>query len=92
MRRTYGEDDLRGARNRAGLRHLTDIGNTVLVVEHDEGMIRAADHLIDIGPGPGHHGGTVSAQGTLDDILAHKQSLTGDFLSGRRCIAAPKRA
>jgi excinuclease ABC subunit A len=73
----------------ATLRHLADIGNTVLVVEHDEGMIRAADHVIDIGPGPGHHGGTVIAQGTLDDILASEKSLTGAFLSGRRSIALP---
>ncbi|MHC4900175.1 MAG: excinuclease ABC subunit UvrA, partial [Planctomycetota bacterium] len=71
------------------LRHLADIGNTVLVVEHDEGMIRAADHVIDIGPGPGHHGGTVIAQGTLDDILASEESLTGAFLSGGRSIASP---
>jgi excinuclease ABC subunit A len=73
----------------ATLRHLADIGNTVLVVEHDEGMIRAADHVIDIGPGPGHHGGTVTAQGTLADILASTHSLTGAFLSGKRSIALP---
>jgi excinuclease ABC subunit A len=71
------------------LRHLADIGNTVLVVEHDEGMIRAADHVIDIGPGPGHHGGTVIAQGKLDDILTSDGSLTGAFLSGARSIALP---
>ncbi len=73
----------------ATLRHLADIGNTVIVVEHDEGMIRAADHVIDIGPGPGHHGGTVVTQGTLDDILSDERSLTGDFLSGRRSIGVP---
>ena len=72
------------------LRHLTDIGNTVLVVEHDEDTIRAADHVIDIGPGPGVHGGTVVAQGSVDDIIAAKNSLTGDYLSGRRKIEVPK--
>ncbi len=72
------------------LRHLTDIGNTVLVVEHDEDTIRAADHVIDIGPGPGVHGGTVVAQGSVDDIIAAKDSLTGDYLSGRRKIEVPK--
>jgi excinuclease ABC subunit A len=73
----------------ATLRHLADIGNTVLVVEHDEGMIRAADHVIDIGPGPGHHGGTVTAQGTLEEIVAVADSLTGAFMSGRRAIDLP---
>ena len=71
------------------LRHLTDIGNTVLVVEHDEDTIRAADHVIDIGPGPGVHGGTVVAQGSIDDIIAAKDSLTGDYLSGRKKIDVP---
>ncbi|MHC4428454.1 MAG: excinuclease ABC subunit UvrA, partial [Planctomycetota bacterium] len=73
----------------ATLRHLTDIGNTVVVVEHDEGMIRAADHLVDIGPGPGRHGGEIAAEGTLDDITACETSLTGAFMSGRRAIAVP---
>lgn len=72
------------------LRHLTDIGNTVLVVEHDEDTIRAADHIIDIGPGPGVHGGTVVAQGTINDITSTKGSLTGDYLSGRKKIEVPK--
>ena len=72
------------------LRHLTDIGNTVLVVEHDEDTIRAADHIIDIGPGPGVHGGTVVAQGQIDDITSAKNSLTGDYLSGRKKIEVPK--
>ena len=72
------------------LRRLADIGNTVLVVEHDEGMIRAADHLIDIGPGPGRRGGTVVAQGSVENVLAHENSLTGAFLSGRRFIPTPK--
>ncbi len=72
------------------LRHLTDIGNSVLVVEHDEDTIRAADHIIDIGPGPGVHGGEVVAQGSIDDIIAAPGSLTGDYLSGRRSIEVPK--
>ncbi len=71
------------------LRHLADIGNTVLVVEHDEEMIRAADHLVDIGPGPGVHGGTVVAQGTVRDVERHKTSLTGAYLSGKRAIEVP---
>ena len=71
------------------LRHLADIGNTVLVVEHDEDMIRSADHIVDIGPGPGVHGGRVVAQGAVADICSNEQSLTGDYLSGRRRIAVP---
>jgi excinuclease ABC subunit A len=74
----------------ATLRHLADIGNTVVVVEHDEGMIRAADHVIDIGPGPGLHGGTVVAQGTVEDVCAHEGSLTGAYLSERRAVALPE--
>src|SRR5688572_30454137 len=73
----------------ATLRALRDIGNTVLVVEHDEGTIRAADHIVEMGPGPGVHGGTVVAQGTLKDVLACKASPTGQFLSGKRQIAMP---
>lgn len=72
------------------LRHLTDIGNTVLVVEHDEDMIRAADHVVDVGPGPGVHGGTIVAQGTVPEIIATPRSITGDYLSGRRRIELPK--
>ncbi len=71
------------------LRHLADIGNTVLVVEHDEDMIRAADHVLDIGPGPGVHGGRVVAEGTVKDICATPASLTGDYLSGRKHIPVP---
>jgi len=71
------------------LKHLRDIGNTVLVVEHDEDTIRAADHVVDIGPGPGRHGGTVVAQGRVRDIEACSASLTGAFLSGRRRIEVP---
>ncbi|HZW09070.1 MAG TPA: excinuclease ABC subunit UvrA [Phycisphaerales bacterium] len=73
------------------LRHLADIGNSVLVVEHDEDMIRAADHVLDIGPGPGVHGGRVVAQGTVEEICAVPESITGDYLSGRRRIETPKR-
>jgi excinuclease ABC subunit A len=71
------------------LRSLADIGNTVLVVEHDDGMIRAADHVVDIGPGPGRRGGTVVAAGAVDAICADRESLTGAFLSGRRAIPTP---
>ncbi|MFG0284087.1 MAG: excinuclease ABC subunit UvrA, partial [Phycisphaerales bacterium JB039] len=73
------------------LRHLTDIGNTVIVVEHDEDMIRSADHVVDIGPGPGVHGGRVVAQGTPEEISAVAASITGDYLVGRRRIAVPKK-
>lgn len=73
----------------ATLRHLTDIGNTVLVVEHDEDVIRAADHLVDVGPGPGVHGGKIVAQGTVADICNTEGSITGDYLSGRRRIDTP---
>ncbi len=74
----------------ATLENLRDIGNTVIVVEHDEDTIRAADHIVEMGPGPGIHGGTVVVQGTLEDILGCGASPTGQFLSGRRRIAAPK--
>ena len=73
------------------LRHLTDIGNTVLVVEHDEDMIRSADHIVDIGPGPGVHGGRIVAQGTVEDLCRAPESITGDYLSGRRRIGVPGR-
>jgi excinuclease ABC subunit A len=73
----------------ATLESLRDIGNTVIVVEHDEDTIRAADHLIEMGPGPGVHGGTVVVQGDLDDVLACAVSPTGQFLSGKRSIATP---
>jgi excinuclease ABC subunit A len=73
------------------LTHLRDLGNTVLVVEHDEDAIRAADHVIDIGPGAGVHGGQVVAEGTMKQITANKQSLTGDYLSGRKKIEIPKK-
>ncbi len=73
----------------ATLQSLRDIGNTVIVVEHDEDTVRAADHIIEMGPGPGVHGGRVVVQGTVDDVLACKASPTGQFLSGRRAIPIP---
>ena len=73
----------------ATLFHLRDLGNTVIVVEHDEDAIRAADHLIDIGPGAGVHGGEIVAQGTLKDIINAERSLTGQYLSGQRRIEIP---
>ena len=70
--------------------HLRDLGNTVIVVEHDEDAIRAADYVIDIGPGAGVHGGNIIAEGDVNDILACEDSLTGQYLSGRECIEIPK--
>ncbi|HEX5757146.1 MAG TPA: excinuclease ABC subunit UvrA, partial [Arenimonas sp.] len=72
------------------LTRLRDLGNTVIVVEHDEDAIRLADHIVDIGPGAGVHGGEVVAQGQYEDILKAPRSATGDFLAGRRCIEVPK--
>ncbi|MBK6800679.1 excinuclease ABC subunit UvrA [Novosphingobium sp.] len=72
------------------LRRLRDLGNTVIVVEHDEDAIRTADHIVDLGPGAGVHGGEIVAQGTLKDILKNKDSLTGQYLSGARRIEVPK--
>ncbi len=71
------------------LRRLRDLGNTVIVVEHDEDAIRTADHVVDMGPGAGVHGGEVVAQGSLQDILDCETSLTGDYLSGRRSVPIP---
>jgi len=73
------------------LERLRDIGNTVIVVEHDEDTIRAADHIVEMGPGPGVHGGTVVVQGSIADVLRCKASPTGQFLSGKRAIAMPER-
>ena len=73
------------------LQHLRDIGNSVLVVEHDEDMIRAADFVVDMGPGAGVHGGRVMAQGSYDELVATPQSLTGQYLSGAQVIAVPAR-
>ena len=71
------------------LRHLRDIGNTVIVVEHDEDAIRMADYVVDIGPGAGVHGGRIVAEGTPDEVMAHPDSLTGKYLSGRVQITYP---
>ena len=72
------------------LMHLRNLGNTVIVVEHDEDAIRAADHIIDIGPGAGVHGGQVIAQGNVQEIMANPNSITGKFLSGKEKIAVPR--
>ncbi|MBB1487278.1 excinuclease ABC subunit UvrA [Oceanospirillum sediminis] len=72
------------------LTHLRDLGNTVIVVEHDEDAIRCADHVLDIGPGAGVHGGQVIAQGTPDEIMSNEASVTGQYLSGKKEIAVPK--
>jgi excinuclease ABC subunit A len=77
------------ARLLASLLRLRDLGNTVIVVEHDEDAIRTADHIVDMGPGAGVHGGRVVAQGTPADIVAHPDSLTGAYLGGRRRIELP---
>ncbi len=71
------------------LKRLRDLGNSVLVVEHDEDAIRSADHVVDIGPGAGVHGGKIIAQGSVRDITGSTQSLTGDYLSGRREVPVP---
>ena len=71
------------------LRRLAELGNTVVVVEHDEDTMRAADHLVDFGPGPGIKGGEVVAQGTIDDLASSPQSLTGQYLAGKKAIAVP---
>ena len=68
---------------------LRDIGNTLIVVEHDEDTIRIADYVVDIGPGAGEHGGQIVVAGSVDDLLASKHSITGDYLSGRRRIETP---
>jgi excinuclease ABC subunit A len=73
------------------LTRLRDLGNTLIVVEHDEETMRAADHIVDVGPGAGEHGGHLVAQGTLDDILRTPESVTGQYLSGRRQIRIPQR-
>ena len=74
----------------ASLRHLTDIGNTLIVVEHDDDTMRAADHIVDIGPKAGIHGGEIIAQGTLEDIKKNPNSITGQYLSGKKRIEVPK--
>ncbi|NTW71116.1 MAG: excinuclease ABC subunit UvrA [Eubacteriaceae bacterium] len=72
------------------LRNLTDLGNTLIVVEHDEDTIRRADHVVDIGPGAGIHGGEIVAQGTYGDIIKNKKSITGQYLSGKKVIPVPE--
>ena len=81
-------DDFRLIRT---MQRLRDLGNTIIVVEHDEAMMRAADHIIDMGPGAGEHGGYIVATGTLDDILKNKKSLTGQYLSGAKKIPLPEK-
>src|SRR5690606_35608888 len=73
----------------ATLTHLRNLGNTVIVVEHDEDAIRLADYVVDIGPGAGVHGGRVVAEGTPEQVMAHPDSLTGQYLSGRRKVGVP---
>src|SRR5205085_8423226 len=84
----HQRDNARLIRTLLGMR---DIGNTILVVEHDEETIRTADWVVDIGPGAGEHGGEVVAEGTIDDILKEPRSITGAYLSGRRRIPVPTR-
>ena len=74
------------------LKGLRDLGNTVLVVEHDEETIRTADWMLDLGPGAGEHGGEVVAEGTVEAILASPKSLTGAYLSGRQQVPIPEEA
>ncbi len=88
---TVGLHPADGARLIDTLKRLRDLGNTLLVVEHDEATMRAADYLIDMGPGAGEHGGRIIAEGPIADILANKNSLTGQYLSGARQIPLPSR-
>ena len=74
------------------LRRLRGLGNTVIVVEHDEDAIWAADYVVDVGPGAGVHGGEIVAEGTPADIAANPNSLTGHYLSGERMVAIPSQA
>ena len=73
------------------LRHLTDLGNTLIVVEHDEDTMREADYVVDIGPGAGVHGGQIVAEGTLNEILENENSITGQYLSGKKQIMIPEK-
>jgi len=75
----------------ATLKDLRDIGNTVLVVEHDEETIRSADWIVDLGPGAGEHGGEVVGEGTVNEIISNTNSLTGDYLSGRKMVPMPSK-
>lgn len=74
----------------ATLRHLTDLGNTLIVVEHDGETMFAADHIVDIGPGAGTNGGEVVCQGTVEEIMACDRSITGQYLSGKKEIKVPE--
>src|SRR4029078_12571552 len=73
------------------LRRLRDLGNTVIVVEHDEDAIRTADHVLDIGPGAGIHGGEIIAQGQVPDLIGDPKSITGKYLSGELVVPIPER-
>src|SRR4029079_14856191 len=73
------------------LKRLRDLGNTVIVVEHDEDAIRTADYVLDIGPGAGIHGGNIIAEGTVDDIIAAPRSWTGTYLAGELSVSVPQR-
>ena len=73
------------------LLRLRDLGNTLIVVEHDEETMRVADHIVDIGPGAGEHGGSIVAEGSLEEIMAEESSITGDYMAGRRHIVVPER-
>ena len=75
----------------ATLKRLRDLGNTLIVVEHDEDTMYAADYIVDVGPGAGIHGGEITAEGTIDEILANPRSLTGQYLSGKLSIPVPKK-
>jgi excinuclease ABC subunit A len=88
---TVGLHPVDGSRLIETLKRLRDLGNTLLIVEHDEAMMRAADHIIDMGPGAGEKGGWVVACGTIEDIMACPQSLTGQYLSGVKEIPVPKK-
>ncbi len=88
---TVGLHPADGARLIETLKRLRDLGNTLLVVEHDEATMRAADHIIDMGPGAGEHGGSVIAQGTLSELLQDPSSITGQYLSGAREIPYPRK-
>ncbi len=87
---TVGLHPADGSRLIDTLKRLRDLGNTILVVEHDEAVMRAADHIIDMGPGAGEHGGCIVATGTLSDIMSCKESITGQYLSGVREISLPR--
>ena len=73
------------------MKKLRDLGNTLIVVEHDEDTMRAADYLVDIGPGAGIHGGYIVAAGTPEEVAKNEKSITGQYLSGRKEIPVPKK-